>query len=492
MAEVLRCDGISKWFGDTQVLDAVTFSVSEGEIHALVGENGAGKSTLVRIIAGLVAPDAGSLSWKGEQIAFDSVAAAKSRGIALIHQEPRVFPDLTVLENIWVDEPRRRDGRRFRLSKVETATRGYLADLGSTVSIHSRLSGLSVADQQMVDVASALRRPLKVLIVDEPTASLTPREVERLFAVLRRLRDSGAAIIFIGHRLEEILEIADRITVLRDGKVVSDLPTAGADEDRLIRLMVGRNIEPVAPRVAQAKAHTALTVTNLSHPGVFEDVSFEVAGGEILGIGGLVGAGRTEVLEAIFGVRRRSHGSVVAGGRNISTTGQAVRAGVALVPEDRANHGLILQASVKDNVVLANPASTSRFGIRILRAEITLAERMIRSLRIKARSVSALVRNLSGGNQQKVSLAKWLAATPRVLLIDEPTRGVDIGSKSEIHALLRQLADAGLAVVMVSSDMRELLSVPDRILVIREGRVAGALDGDSMVEEEVMRLAAGA
>jgi ABC-type sugar transport system ATPase subunit len=402
-----------------------------------------------------------------------------------------VFPDLTVLENVWIDEPQVRDGKRFRLSRAQAATRAYLAELGSPVSIRSRVSELSVADQQMVDIASALRRRLTLLIVDEPTASLTPQEVERLFAVLRRLRDAGTAIIFIGHRLEEILEIADRITVLRDGKVVSDLRATDADEQGLIRLMVGRNIEPAAPRVIHFASRPALTVTELSHAGIFENVSFEVVGGEILGIGGLVGSGRTELLEAIFGVRRRSHGTVLAAGRTISTSGQAVRARIALVPEDRANHGLILQASVKDNIVLANASLASRFGLRMIGEEFTIAGRMIRSLRIKAHGATAVVRNLSGGNQQKVSLAKWLARKLDVLLIDEPTRGVDVGSKSEIHALLHRLADAGLAVVMVSSDMRELLSVSDRILVLREGRVSGELSGGSTSEEEVMQLAAG-
>ena len=489
---IIECRQVSKWYGTAKVLDDVDFSVNQGEIHVILGENGAGKSTLVKIIAGLVNPDRGQVFLEGALIRTGSVAAAQAMGVALIHQEPRLFPDLSVMENIWIDHrPQKKLRGRFRLSSMGGRTRELLNQLGSSVSPDARVGFLSVADQQVVDIAAAIRRDLKVLIVDEPTASLTPSEVTNLFRVMRELRDQGVAIIFIGHRLEEILEISDRITILRDGRLVRTLDRVGTNEDELIRLMIGRDIEMGRGRRTSDLGDTLLSVEGLTAPGHFSDISLTARKGEIVGIGGLVGAGRSEVLETIFGVRPKSSGRVFVAGNEIDSLDEAVSSGMGLVPEDRGRYGLILMSSVLDNISAPNLDLTSWRDIRRPRREVRNAESMVSQLRIKVTSVQQLVGQLSGGNQQRVSLGKWLVRDLDVLLVDEPTRGVDIGSKMEIHALLRQFADAGKAVLMVSSDMRELLELPDRILVMREGRLAGELPIGQATEEAVMRLASG-
>lgn len=491
MAEALRCEGISKWFGESSVLRNVNLSVHTGEIHALLGENGAGKSTLMKICSGLYQPDGGSLFLEDVPVEFDSVSDAQLTGVSLIHQEPRMFPDLTVIENIWIDYRGR--GGRFNIREVEDETQGYLDELGCYVNLRARIADVSVADQQLIDVASALRKDLKVLIVDEPTASLTPSEVERLFDVLRRLRDQGVAIIFIGHRLSEILEIADRMTILRDGQLVAELDSPEISEDDLAKMMVGRDITPMSAR-ADLRSETqvvALSVENLSANRAFTDVSLTVSQGEVLGIGGLVGAGRSELCEAIFGVRPTTGGQVKVNGRLVKNARESIRAGLGLVPEDRAHKGLVLAGSVQENIVLASLKQVLRFGLRSDSAERLLAGRMTAELGVKSSSLQVAAGTLSGGNQQKLSLAKWLAHRLDVLLIDEPTRGVDVGSKAEIHSLIRQLADEGVAVVVVSSDMRELLALPDRILVMREGRLVGSMDASDATEESVISLASG-
>lgn len=489
MEIVLEVQGLSKSFAENKVLDRVDFVVKRGEIHALLGENGAGKSTLMKICTGLYRPDEGEILVDGEAVSFGSVLDAQLSGVALIHQEPRLFPDLNVLENIWVDY--RGKDRRFSLKKVEKQTRGYLDELGCKVPLKARMADVSVAEQQLIDVASALRKELKVLVVDEPTASLTPKEVERLFGVLRRLRDQGVGIVFIGHRLTEILDIADRVTVLRDGVVVGEKVTSATNEDELARMMVGRDLEAFSARGQHLVGDTVLDVEDLSAPGVFRNVSFEVKAGEIVGIGGLVGAGRSQVLEAIFGIRRTTTGTVQVGGKKLKSVADAIDRGVALVPEDRAHDGLVLAATVQDNIVSANLPRTTTLRFRRLGSERSLAAEMISQLRVKTSTPKNPAGSLSGGNQQKLSLAKWLPHDLKLLLVDEPTRGVDVGSKAEIHSILRRLADEGVAVVMVSSDMRELLQVPDRVLVMREGEIVGGVTGEELTEERVIALASG-
>ena len=490
---VLECKSVSKWYGETAVLSNVNFDLAQNEIHAIVGENGAGKSTLVKIISGLVPVDVGTIKFEGHDRTFAHIREIQNSGVALIHQEPRLFPDLTVLENVCVDY-QVRDGKskRFNWKKAEEETKELLAELGCSFSIHSPVKALSVADQQMVDMVSALRKKLKLLIVDEPTASLTPSEVQRLFATIRKLNASGVAIVFIGHRLEEVLEISTRVTVLKDGEVVAVKKTSETTEDELIKLMVGRNIAASTTNSKSTSNQVSLKVSDLESPGFVSGVSFEVKQGEILGIGGLVGAGRSELLETIFGLRKRTAGEVISTAHgSIKTVKQAISARVALVPEDRAHNGLFLNRSINENLVITNLNLSSKGGKRNFGKETVIGLELIEKFRVKLSSASQLVRELSGGNQQKVSLAKWLKQEVEILLIDEPSRGVDVGSKSEIHQILNDAATEGMSVVMVSSDMRELIELSHRIIVMRNGRIAGELSGSSISEEAILRLASG-
>ena len=490
---VLECRSLSKWYGEAAVLKNVDFNLAQNEIHAIVGENGAGKSTLVKIISGLVPVDVGTIKFEDSDRTFAHIREIQNSGVTLIHQEPRLFPDLSVLENVCVDyQVRDGKGKRFNWKKAEEETKELLAQLGCSFSVHSPVKALSVADQQMVDMVSALRKKLKLLIVDEPTASLTPSEVARLFATIRKLNASGVSIIFIGHRLEEVLEISTRVTVLKDGEVVAVKKTSETTEDELIRLMVGRNIAASKTDSRSSSKEVSLKVSHLESPGFVADVSFEVKKGEILGIGGLVGAGRSELLETVFGLRKRTAGEVVSSNHgSIKTVKQAISARVALVPEDRAHNGLFLNRSIGENLVITNLNLTSKGGKRNFGKETQIANELIEKFRVKLSSASQLVRELSGGNQQKVSLAKWLKQEVEILLIDEPSRGVDVGSKSEIHQFLNNSAKDGMAVVMVSSDMRELIELSHRIIVMRNGRIAGELSGSEISEEAVLRLASG-
>lgn len=490
---VLECKSVSKWYGDAEVLKSVDFNLAQNEIHAIVGENGAGKSTLVKIISGLVPVDVGTIKFEGNDRTFSNIREIQNSGVALIHQEPRLFPDLSVLENVCVDyQVRDRKSKRFNWKQAEVETKELLAQLGCSFSVHSPVKALSVADQQMVDMVSALRKKLKLLIVDEPTASLTPSEVARLFETIRKLNASGVAIIFIGHRLEEVLQLSDRITVLKDGEIVAVKKTSETSEDELIRLMVGRNIAASTTDSKTSSSQISLKVSNLVSPGYVADVSFEVKRGEILGIGGLVGAGRSELLETIFGLRKRSSGEVISTNHgSIKKVKQAISSRIALVPEDRSHNGLFLNRSINENLVITNLNLTSRGGKRNFGKEKLIGQELIEKFRVKLSSASQLVRELSGGNQQKVSLAKWLKQDVEVLLIDEPSRGVDVGSKSEIHQFLKNSAKDGMSIIMVSSDMRELIELSHRIIVMRNGRIAGELSGSEISEESVLRLASG-
>lgn len=489
----MECKSVSKWYGDAEVLKSVDFNLAQNEIHAIVGENGAGKSTLVKIISGLVPVDVGTIKFEGNDRTFSNIREIQNSGVALIHQEPRLFPDLSVLENVCVDyQVRDRKSKRFNWKQAEVETKELLAQLGCSFSVHSPVKALSVADQQMVDMVSALRKKLKLLIVDEPTASLTPSEVARLFETIRKLNASGVAIIFIGHRLEEVLQLSDRITVLKDGEIVAVKKTSETTEDELIRLMVGRNIAASTTDSKTSSSQISLKVSNLVSPGYVADVSFEVKRGEILGIGGLVGAGRSELLETIFGLRKRSSGEVISINHgSIKKVKQAISSRIALVPEDRSHNGLFLNRSINENLVITNLNLTSRGGKRNFGKEKLIGQELIEKFRVKLSSASQLVRELSGGNQQKVSLAKWLKQDVEVLLIDEPSRGVDVGSKSEIHQFLKNSAKDGMSIIMVSSDMRELIELSHRIIVMRNGRIAGELSGSEISEESVLRLASG-
>lgn len=484
--------GISKRFGATQALGGVSFTLSPGEIHGLVGENGAGKSTLVKILAGVQAPDTGSIILDGVATHIASPAAARALGLAVVHQEPRLFPDLSVAENVFLADP---PGGRLGIiswGSMRRKAAELFEQLGVRIDVGATVRGLSMADQQLIEIAKALSVDAKVLILDEPTASLSAHEVERLFGIVRRTRDRGVAVLFVSHRLDEVFNLCDRATVLRDGRHVVTASIADLTTAELVRYMVGRSVT-LFPRGEAVIGDVLLGVRGLSRTGEFQDVSFDVRAGEILGLAGLVGAGRTEVARVLFGIDQPSAGQMLLDGKPVrfASPSAALRAGIAYVPEDRHRDGLVLEFSIADNVTL--PILPRMFPRLFVHhpAERALAKEYTERLRIRATSVDQLVQALSGGNQQKVVIAKWLATNPRILILDEPTRGVDIGAKVEVHRIISELAVSGLGIVLISSDLPEVLAMSDRILVLHEGRVTDEVPRHEATEERVMFAATG-
>jgi rhamnose transport system ATP-binding protein len=503
-APLLSLRGVSKSFGAVAALRDVRLDLHGGEAHGLVGENGAGKSTLVKILAGAHAPDAGSLELDGQPLVLHGPADARAAGIAVIYQEPTLFPDLSVAENIFMGRQPlrirsdarglRRFDRRIDPAGMRAGARALFDRLGVHLDPDRPARGLSIADQQLVEIAKAISFDARVLVMDEPTAALSGVEVERLFAVARSLRDAGAAVLFISHRFDEIFALSQRITVLRDGRWVSTDPAADLTVDRLVRRMVGREVSSLYPRVDHTVGEPVLEVRGLTHRGFFEDVSFDVRAGEIVALAGLVGAGRSEVVRAVFGVDRPDAGEVRIAGHRLppGRPTAAIAAGLALVPEDRRQQGLVMELSVERNLTLVRRWALSRFGMLFGRgAERRAARTWVDRLRVRAGDVTDPVSTLSGGNQQKVVLAKWLSTQPRVLIVDEPTRGIDVGTKAEVHRLLSEQAAAGVAVLMVSSELPEVLGMADRVLVMHEGRLTSEITRDEANEESVMFAATG-
>jgi rhamnose transport system ATP-binding protein len=494
---LLEARGLSKAYDGVQALADVTLSLLPGEVHALVGENGAGKSTLIRILAGATLPDAGDVRLGGAAVPLGSVRTAEAAGIAAIHQEGPSFPDLSAADNVFVGhEPRRGFGLLLDRDRMRRETAALLARLGmGRIDPATTLARLPMAARQMVGIARALARDSRVLILDEPTASLSSSEVENLFAVIRDLRSRGVALLYVSHRLDEIFALADRVTVLRDGRVVETCPIAGVTRDGLIRKMVGRDIASLAGDGAEAAGvgEVVLEVSDLGIPGAFENVSFTVRAGEIVGLAGLVGAGRSEVVRAVFGADRPQSGGAWVDGVPVppGSVTEAIRCGIALVPEDRQALGLVLPLSVHDNLVLAVLRELAHGVVRSRRREAEVVAGLMKDLGVRAASPALPAAALSGGNQQKLVLGKWLAANPRVLLLDEPTRGVDVGAKAEIYRLIRRLTEDGMATLLISSDLPELLAMSDRILVMRRGRIVGELTGAEATEERVLTLALG-
>ena len=508
---VLELEGISKAFAGIQALDTVSFDVRPGEVHALVGENGAGKSTLVRIMAGVHQPDSGEVLMRGEPIVMRSPADALKLGIAVIYQEPTLFPDLDVAENIFMGrQPLRPGTPHLHWGVMYREARDLIGRLGVRLDVRARVRGLSVADQQTVEIAKALSTDARVLIMDEPTASLSLREVDELFRIVRQLRANGVGVVFISHRLEEVYEIADRITVLRDGKYVgSGTPTksetgnAGKSEtsnagdlpqDRLIQMMVGRTLDQLFPKEPAQIGKTVLAVENLTRQGVFREISFELRQGEILGLAGLVGARRTEVARAIFGIDRLDSGRILLDGKPISIRSprDALRHGITYLPEDRQHQGLVLSMPISHNITLPILQQMTVAGWIRSGKEQRVANEEGRRLQVRGvSSFKQAVRQLSGGNQQKVVLAKWLATRPRVIMLDEPTHGIDVGTKAEVHRLISQLAGQGLAILMISSELPEVLGMSDRILVMHEGRLTGEFTREEATQERIMERATG-
>lgn len=485
--------GVTKSFGGAPALRGVDVSVDAGECHAVMGENGAGKSTLMRIVCGLERPDAGEIAVFGQTLE-SGARHSRDAGIALVHQERSLVPELTVAENICLGTTPVRAGVVDRRA-MRRAAADLLRRVGSDVRPSTRAGSLSSAQQQFVEIAKALRQEPRVLILDEPSASMTPEETGRLLALLRELAQAGIAIIYVSHRLPEIYALCTSATVLRDGALVGRYDLAVTSKDELVERMVGRELEhdlKVDRRVQPGRV--ALDVRGLSAEGV-RDVSFTVRAGEIVGLGGLVGAGRSEIVRAALGLHARTagHVSIGCGDEHIPlrSYSSALKNGVAFVPEERRDEGVLLGMSVEENLTLPTRQRTARwgFGRRALRR--ARAEGVVSELRVRTRTTRQLVSTLSGGNQQKVALGKWLLAEPSILVLDEPTRGVDVGAKAEIHDIIRREADRGAAVLLVSSDLPELLSLSDRIMIIRDGRIVGEVHGDAATESAVIRLAAG-
>jgi rhamnose transport system ATP-binding protein len=491
---VVELRDITKRFGDVEVLRHVSISLNAGEVHALVGENGAGKSTLVKVLAGVYAPDGGSVLLGGEPVVLHDPSHAQHLGFAVIHQQPSLFPDLDVAENIYMGRhPLGALGHvdwGLMYREVDVLLRRLDAHFDARMPVRS----LSVADQQLTEIAKALSMQTQLLVMDEPTAALSAREVEDLFSIVRQLRGQGVAILFISHRFEEIFDIADRVTVLRDGAHILTRSTSELTQAEAITAMVGRDMSALFPKQDAVIGQPVLEVRGLTRTGEFRDVSFQVRRGEILGFAGLVGAGRTEVARAIFGVTRPETGTIVLDGQVVgfSSPTEAMHQGIAYVPEDRYHHGLVRQFPIASNVTLPIVRSISRWlGIIDRRRERTIATEYFQRLQIHATGIEQLAQSLSGGNQQKVVIAKWLATNPRVLILDEPTRGVDIGAKAEVHRLISQLASEGMAIIMISSELPEILAMSDRIMVMHEGHITGEFQRGEADQERVMFAAMG-
>ena len=493
---ILQMRGIAKSFPGAQALAGVDFAVRRGEIHALVGENGAGKSTLMKILAGVVAKDGGEMIFDDREINPQTAAEAQALGISLVHQELSLAPNLTVAENIFVRREPRRLGLLSLINWRERNARAkeLLDQFELEIAPDAPVKDLSLAKRQIVEMAKALSVDAKLLILDEPTSSLETHEVELLFKLLRRLAARGLGLVYITHRMDEIFRVADRVTVLRDGRLVGTRERSETDADEIIRMMVGRELEKLYPPKATRMGEAVFELRGLTARGKFDCVSLTVRRGEILGLAGLIGSGRTETMMVAIGHAPLDSGEVLIDGKTvrIDSPCDALRLGVVYSPEDRKYQGLFLSQSVRANIIAASLNECSGAGLMRRSVERNLSAGFTRDLAIKTPDLERSVGALSGGNQQKVLLAKWLATRPRVLIVDEPTRGVDVGSKSEIHHLLRRFTEAGGAVIMISSELPEILGMSDRIVVFHEGRVAGELNGDEADEEKVMRLATGA
>jgi len=490
---ILELQHATKSFGAVHALEDGDIELFGGEVHGLVGENGAGKSTLVKILAGVHRPDAGRLVIDGEEAIFENAKQSQAAGIAIIFQEPTLFPDLTVAENIFVGAQPLKSFRRIDGRKMRRDAAAVFDQLGVRIDPDRVARGLSIADQQLVEIAKALTANARVIVMDEPTAALTSSEVERLFGIVETLRLRGAAVLFVSHRLDEIFAICQRITVMRDGRHVLTKPTGELTVQSVIRAMVGRDMDALFPKAQTEPDRVVLKVDRLTREGVFTDVSFEVRSGEIVAFAGLVGAGRTEVARAIFGIDRWDAGSVEIDGRRLrpGSPTAAMAAGVALVPEDRRQQGLVMDFSIERNIALASLGRVQHAGLIPRGAERRFARDWVMRLQLKYGRLTNPVWTLSGGNQQKVVLAKWLARKPKLLIVDEPTRGIDVGTKAEVHRLLSELAAQGVAVLMISSELPEVLGMADRIVVLFEGRVMREFSRAEATEDAIMHAATG-
>jgi rhamnose transport system ATP-binding protein len=492
-APLVELRDATKSYGAVRALRDADVVLRTGEVRALVGENGAGKSTLVKVLGGVVRRDGGEMLVDGQPVDFHSPHDARDAGIAVIYQEPTLFPDLSIAENVVMGYHPLGAFKRIDRRAMHAQVQGLLDRLGVRLDPDRPVRGLSIADQQIVEIAKALSFDARVLVMDEPTAALSGPEVERLFSVVRALREQGVAVLFISHRLEEVFAICDTATVMRDGAVVHDAEIAAITPDEMVKRMVGRELSALFPKQDVAVGDPVLKVHRLTREGVFFDISFDVRAGEIVALAGLVGAGRSEVARAIFGIDKPDAGHVEVDGTRLPPARPlaAMRAGIGFVPEDRRQQGLVMDLSIARNATMTRTGSLTRMGLVRGAAETRLAREWATRLRLKFHRLDDPAGFLSGGNQQKVVLAKWLATEPKVLILDEPTRGIDVGTKAEVHRLMSELAGRGLAVLMISSELPEVLGMADRVLVMHEGRLTGELTREEADEERVIRAATG-
>ena len=492
-APLLSLRGISKSFPGVQALQQVELNLYPGRVTALIGENGAGKSTLVKILTGIYQPEAGEIALDGVTRHIASAADAQAAGITAIHQETVLFDDLSVAENVFLGHTPRTRWGLVDWAAMNRRTTEILGRIGIAIDPATRLKDLSIAQRHLIAIARALSIESRIVIMDEPTAALSYKEVEDLFTIIAHLKAAGTAVLFISHKFEEVFQIADDYAVFRDGRAVGAGALADTTQAELVRLMVGRAIDHVFPKQPVAIGPVVLTVDSYSHPTEFADISFDLRRGEILGLYGLIGAGRSELMQSIFGITRPSHGQITIDGLTLTprSPDEAISSGIVYVPEERGRHGAILPLPIVENIALPSLKRLARSGFLRPQAEFDLARLYAERLDLRAASLSQPVGTLSGGNQQKVVIGKWLATAPKVIILDEPTKGVDIGSKAAIHAFMSELAADGLAVIMVSSEIPEILGMSDRVLVMREGRIAARFDRVGLTPEDLVRTATG-
>jgi rhamnose transport system ATP-binding protein len=491
---LLEANGIQKSYDGVKALTSVCLELRAGEVHALVGENGAGKSTLIKVLTGAVQPDGGEVRLHNQRIEHNNPAKAHELGISVIYQQPALFPDLSVAENIAIGNDCNKPWRRVNWQARTVQATRLLQQLGARISPGALVSSLSMPEQQLVEIAKALAANASVLIMDEPTSSLGQQDTRNLLRIVRELRARGTGILYISHRLEELFEIADRVTVLRDGNNAGTHEITGVTSGELIRMMVGRELETLYPKVEIKPGEVALELRSVCcKQSRVKNVNLAIRSGEIVGLAGLVGSGRTQLAEALFGLATISEGSVYIDGIpvKIRSPRDAVQAGLAYVPEDRRRHAVILEMPIRSNVTLASLGKLSKNGMLQRRTECNVAQESTERLHVKAMSIETLAKDLSGGNQQKVALARWLITKPKVLILDEPTQGIDVHAKSEIYHLIGALAETGMAILLISSEMSEILALSDRVAVMSKGELAGIFDRKDATPDEILRLALG-
>lgn len=489
----VQVKGIHKSFGENLVLKGVDLKLKAGEVHALMGENGAGKSTLMNIITGLHKQDQGQVLINGEERQFANPKEAEEHGISFIHQEMVTWPEMTVLDNMFMGKELRNTVGWVKTKEMERKAQASFEELGVNIDLNRQMKTLSVGQQQLVEIAKTLMSETEVIIMDEPTAALTDREIDILFTIIKKLKERKVAIVYISHRMEEIFEISDQVTVMRDGVSVSHKPTDETNYNEIVRNMVGRDLEDYYPEIGSYSEDVLLEVKKLTRAPVFKDVSFSLHSGEILGFSGLMGAGRTEIMRTIFGIDSLDEGEIYLKGKKtkINNPHDAISEGIGFLTENRKEEGLILDFSVRDNISMTSFEEFSQYGWIKEKAEDEFVDLLIQRLVVKTENPDSPVATLSGGNQQKVVLAKWIGAGSRILILDEPTRGVDVGAKREIYKLMQELTERGVGIIMISSDLPEIIGISNRVLVVHEGTISGEVKKENLSEERIMTLATG-